>query len=66
MPPVWHCQVEEHAINRGKTLDVRLSLSVTLSTVQVLVPRKRHQKDRKRDSGSTVSFSEWIDSGSCS
>ncbi|GFX23213.1 hypothetical protein TNCV_4559951 [Trichonephila clavipes] len=33
--PVWQCQAEGREIHRGKGLDIRLSLSVALSIVQV-------------------------------
>ncbi|GFX14951.1 hypothetical protein TNCV_4897191 [Trichonephila clavipes] len=37
MPPVWHSQIEAHEIPRGNGLDVRLSLALALSTLQVTV-----------------------------
>ncbi|GFS57845.1 hypothetical protein TNCV_2909341 [Trichonephila clavipes] len=37
MPPDRQCQMEGHEINRGKGLDVRMSLDLASSTVQVSV-----------------------------
>ncbi|GFS63778.1 hypothetical protein TNCV_1128101 [Trichonephila clavipes] len=37
MPPVWRGQIEAHEVHRGKGLDVRLSIAVALSTIQVTV-----------------------------
>ncbi|GFX62466.1 hypothetical protein TNCV_413081 [Trichonephila clavipes] len=36
MLPVWRCQIKAHEIHRGKVLDVRLSLAVALSTMNVI------------------------------
>ncbi|GFU81797.1 hypothetical protein TNCV_3087091 [Trichonephila clavipes] len=37
MPPVGHSQIEAHEILRSNELDVRLSLTLALSTIQVSV-----------------------------
>ncbi|GFX53119.1 hypothetical protein TNCV_361141 [Trichonephila clavipes] len=38
MPPDRQCQIEAHKIHRGKGLDVRLSLALASSTIQVKPP----------------------------
>ncbi|GFW11600.1 hypothetical protein TNCV_42351 [Trichonephila clavipes] len=37
MPPVWCNQIDAHEIHHGKRLEVRLSLTLALSTKQVTV-----------------------------
>ncbi|GFT79045.1 hypothetical protein TNCV_3094211 [Trichonephila clavipes] len=37
MPSDRQCQIEAHKIHRGKELEVRLSLALALSTIQVTV-----------------------------
>ncbi|GFW96860.1 hypothetical protein TNCV_2159961 [Trichonephila clavipes] len=37
MPPVCRSQIDAHEIHRGKGLEVRLSLTLALSTLQVTV-----------------------------
>ncbi|GFX87792.1 uncharacterized protein TNCV_2190681 [Trichonephila clavipes] len=37
MPPIWQCQIEAQGIHRGNGLEVRLSLALALSTIQVIV-----------------------------
>ncbi|GFX89611.1 hypothetical protein TNCV_73041 [Trichonephila clavipes] len=37
MPPVCRCQIEAHEIHRGKGLEIRLSLALAMSTIQVTV-----------------------------
>ncbi|GFU99189.1 hypothetical protein TNCV_1229031 [Trichonephila clavipes] len=37
MPPICHSQIEAHEIHRGNGRDVRLSLALALSTIQMNV-----------------------------